>query len=117
MEQSFEVSSPAELDVRLAAGEIEVDAIEGATRVDVELIAHDEESQLLVDAARVEMHDQHGRPQLLVDVPQRRGGFNLGMLFGRQGITCRLRALRPHEVGRRGRAGHARRRQRLDRIR
>jgi hypothetical protein len=92
MQQSFEVSGPAELDVRLTSGEIEVEAIEGATRVDVELIAHDDESQQLVDAARVELHDHHGRPQVVVDVPQRRGGFNLGMLFGREGITCRLRA-------------------------
>jgi hypothetical protein len=92
MQQSFEVSGPAELDVRLTSGEIEVEAIEGATRVDVELIAHDEESQQLVDAARIELHDHHGRPQVVVDVPQRRSGFTLGLLFGRQGITCRLRA-------------------------
>ena len=92
MEQSFDVSSPAELDVRLASGEIEIQAIEGATRVDVELIAHDEESQQHVDAARIELHDNHGRPQVIVDVPQRRGSFSLGSFFGRQGITCRLRA-------------------------
>ena len=92
MQQSFEVSGPTELDVRLASGEIEVEAIEGATRVELELIAHDDESQQLVDATRVELHDHHGRPQVVVDVPQRRGSFNLGMLFGRQGITCRLRA-------------------------
>lgn len=91
MQQSFDVSGPAELDVRLASGEIAVEAIEGATRVDVELIAHDEESQQIVDATRVELHDHHGRPQVVVDVPQRRGGFSLGLLFGRQGITCRIR--------------------------
>ena len=28
---------------------------------------------------------------MLVDVPQKRGGFSLGNLFGRQGITCRVR--------------------------
>src|SRR5438552_3733069 len=67
MEQSFDVSSPAELDVRLASGEIEIQAIEGATRVDVELIAHDEESQQLVDAARIELHDHHGRPQVIAE--------------------------------------------------
>ena len=91
MEQSFDVSSPAELDVRLTSGEIEVEAIEGATRVEVQLIAHDEESQPLVDAARIELHDHHGRPQVIVDVPQRRSGFNFGFLLGRQGITCRIR--------------------------
>jgi len=92
MQQSFEVSGPAELDVRLASGEIEVETVEGATRVEVELIAHDEESQQHVDAARIELHDNHGRPQVIVDVPQRRGSFSLGSFFGRQGITCRLRA-------------------------
>jgi hypothetical protein len=92
MQQSFEVSGPAELDVRLASGEIQVEVVEGATRVELELIAHDDESQQLVDATRVDLHDHHGRPQVVVDVPQRRGSFNFGMLFGRQGITCRLRA-------------------------
>ena len=92
MQQSFEVSGPTELDVRLASGEIEVEVVEGATRVDLELIAHDDESQQLVDGTRVELHDHHGTPQVVVDVPHRRGGFNLGSLFGRQGITCRLRA-------------------------
>jgi Toastrack DUF4097 len=92
MQQSFEVSGPAELDVRLASGEIEVELIEGATRVELELIAHDDESQQLVDATRVELHEHQDRPQVIVDVPQRRGGFNFGLLFGRQGITCRLRA-------------------------
>jgi hypothetical protein len=92
MQKSFEVSGPAELDVRLASGEIEVEVVEGATRVELELIAHDDDSQQLVDAARVELHDHHGRPQLVVDVPLRRGGFNFGLLLGRQGITCRLRA-------------------------
>jgi Putative adhesin len=92
MQQSFEVQGPVELDVRLASGEIEVEAIEGLTRVEIEVIAHDDESQQLVDATRIELHDHHDRPEIIVDVPQRRGSFNLGMLFGRQGITCRLRA-------------------------
>jgi len=73
------------LEVKLASGEIEIDAsLEG--RAEVELIAHDEESQRLVDAARVELAGD----RLLVDVPQRRGGFSLGLVFGRHGITCRI---------------------------
>src|SRR6266487_2368294 len=91
MEQSFDVSSPPELDVRLASGEIEVETVEGGTRVEVTLTAHDEESQELVGAARVELHDNHGRPRMIVDVPQRRGGFSLGSFFGRQGVSCRIR--------------------------
>jgi hypothetical protein len=91
MQKSFPVTGPAELEVRLTAGEVEIDAVDGVDSVDVELIAHDEESQQLVDAARVELRDRHGRPEVIVDVPQRRGGFTLGSLFGRAGITCRIR--------------------------
>ena len=93
MQKSFDIDGPAEIDVRLAAGEIEVDpSLEG--RVEVELIAHDEESQRLVDDARVELHDR----RLTVDVPHKRGGgFSFALVFGRQGITCRIRC--PRESG------------------
>jgi DUF4097 and DUF4098 domain-containing protein YvlB len=93
MQRSFEIAGPAEVEVRLAAGEITVDpTLDG--RIEVELLAHDEESQRLVDEARVELHDRH----LLVDVPHKRGGaFNFGFVFGRSGITCRIRC--PHDSG------------------
>ena len=97
MQKTFAVTGPAELEVRLAAGEIEIEAVDGATSVDVELVANDEESQQLVDAARVELREQNDRPHVLVDVPQKRGGFSFGVLFGRSGITCRIRA--PHGSG------------------
>jgi DUF4097 and DUF4098 domain-containing protein YvlB len=91
MQKTFDVSGPVELDIRLAAGEIEIDAdLDG--RVDIELVAHDEESQALVEEARVELNERGGRPQVVVDVPKKRtGGFSLGMLFGREGVTCRIR--------------------------
>lgn len=93
MQKSFEIDGPAEIDVRLASGDIEVDATL-AGRVEVELIAHDEESQRLVDEARVELHDRH----LTVDLPHKRGsGFSFALVFGRQGITCRIRC--PHQSG------------------
>jgi len=95
MQKTFEVTGPVELEVRLASGEIEIEVAEGATTVDVELIAYDEESQQLVDEARVELREHHGRPHVVVDVPQKRGGFNFGFLFGRHGIVCRVRA--PHD--------------------
>ena len=91
MQKSFAVTGPAELEVRLNSGEIEIEAVDDATSVDVELIAYDEESQLLVDEARVELREHHGRPQVVVDVPQKRSGFSLGNLFSRQGISCRVR--------------------------
>jgi DUF4097 and DUF4098 domain-containing protein YvlB len=93
MQKTFEVHGPVGLDVRLNSGEIQVETANDPNRLELELIAHDEESQTLVDNARVELRDDHGKPQLLVDVPQRRGGgFNFGFLFGRHGITCRIHA-------------------------
>jgi DUF4097 and DUF4098 domain-containing protein YvlB len=93
MQKTFDVSGPAEIDVRLASGEIEVDpSLEG--RIELELIAHDEESQKLVDEARIELHDHHGRPQLVVDVPNKSRGFSFALVFGRSGISCRIRCPR-----------------------
>lgn len=86
MQKTFDIDGAAEIEVRLASGEIEVDpTLDG--RIEVELIAHDEESQRLVDDARIELNDRH----LLVDVPNKRGGFSFSLGFTRQGITCRIR--------------------------
>ena len=94
MQKSFEVQGPVELDVRLASGDIEVDpTAEG--RVEVELIAHDEESQLLIDHARIELSPGGHRPTIVVDVPQKKG-FSF-TLFGRSGVECRIRC--PHDSG------------------
>jgi hypothetical protein len=93
VQKTFDISAPVEVEVRLTSGEVEIDTTSGVTQIEVELIAHDEESQQLVDEARIDLHDGAGRPRLTVDVPQRRsGGFNFGFLFGRQGITCRVKA-------------------------
>jgi len=90
MQKAFDVSGPAEIDVRLASGDIEIDpTLDG--RIEVELVAHDEESQRLVDEARIELHDHHGRPQLIVDVPHKSRGFSFSLVFGRSGISCRVR--------------------------
>jgi DUF4097 and DUF4098 domain-containing protein YvlB len=97
MHKAFDVSGPVELDIRLVSGEIEIDPmLEG--RVEIDLTAHDEESQALIDSARIELQERHGRPQVLVDVPRRKGvSFSLGMIFGQQGITCRVRC--PEDSG------------------
>jgi Toastrack DUF4097 len=86
MQKTFVIDGPAQIEVRLASGEIEVDPT-AVDSVEVELTAHDEDSQRLVDDARVELRDR----TLIVDVPHKRGGFNWGLMFGRQGITCRIR--------------------------
>jgi DUF4097 and DUF4098 domain-containing protein YvlB len=94
MHQSFEVAGPVELEIRLASGDIDVDtSLDG--RVEVELTAHDEESQRLVDSARIELRDGGSRATIVVDVPQKKG-FGLS-LFGRSGIDCRIRC--PEESG------------------
>ena len=86
MQKTFETSGPVSLDLRIPSGEIVVDAtLEG--RVELELTAHDEESQALVDAARVEFRSN----QLVVDVPSKGRGFGIGFFFGRTGISCRVR--------------------------
>ena len=97
MQKTFEVQGPVEVEVRIPSGDIEVDATSDG-RVDVELIAHDDESQRLVDEARVELQDRHGRPSVIVELPNKRGsGFGFSLGFGRSGITCRIRC--PHESG------------------
>ncbi|HEY6961549.1 MAG TPA: DUF4097 family beta strand repeat-containing protein [Gaiellaceae bacterium] len=92
MQKTFDVDGAVELEIRLTSGEIEVDpTLDG--RVEIELIAHDEESQRLVDNARIEL--SHGpRPKVLVDVPHKKG-FGISFSFGRSGIDCRVRC--PHD--------------------
>jgi hypothetical protein len=90
MQKTFEVTGPVELDLRLVRGEIEIDpTLDG--RVEIDLTAHDDESQRLVDEARVELHDHADRQRVIVDVPRRGGGLSFGIVFGRSGITCRVR--------------------------
>jgi len=86
MQKTFDINGPAQIEVRLASGEIVVDpTLED--HIEVELTAHDDESQRLVDDARIELNDG----QLIVDVPNKRGGFSFSLGFTRQGITCRIR--------------------------
>ena len=74
MRKEFDVAGPVELDIRLASGEIEIDpTLDG--RVEVELTADDEESQRLIDNARIELQERQGRPEVVLDVPQRKGSF------------------------------------------
>ncbi len=91
MQKTFEVTGPVELELRLASGEMEIDPTLGG-RVEIELSALDEESQRLVDEARIELQGHGDEQRVIVDVPHRRsGGFSFGLVFGRSGITCRVR--------------------------
>ena len=93
MQKEFHIEGTPRLDIRLASGEIEIDAT-GDGPVEVELTAHDEDSQRLVDDARVERDGD----TIVVDVPNKRGGFSLGAMFGRSGVNCRVRCPRGTEV-------------------
>jgi len=92
MQKEFQVTGPIEAEITLAAGDVVVETRpEGA--VEVELVGHDEESQRLIEAARVELQGS----RLIVDVPQKRGrGF--AIVFGRGGIDCRVRCLEGSSV-------------------
>jgi DUF4097 and DUF4098 domain-containing protein YvlB len=82
MQKTFEITGPVDLDVTLASGELEVLPGTDGT-VDVELVAHDADSQELVDNATVELR---GR-ELVVALPDRRGWK---LSFGNRGITCTI---------------------------
>jgi DUF4097 and DUF4098 domain-containing protein YvlB len=72
MRKTFETHEPLSVDVRIAAGELRLDAVEtGETEVEVEPL--DDAAEELIDAVRVELR---GR-DLAVEMPERRG------LFGR----------------------------------
>jgi DUF4097 and DUF4098 domain-containing protein YvlB len=89
MEKSFDVSRPVRLDIVLSSGTIEIDpTLEG--KVDVELIAHDSESQQLVDSARVELRGSGERPEIVIHVPARQRSWALASLLSRQTISCRV---------------------------
>ena len=89
MQKSFEVNGPVRLDVHLSSGLIEVEpTLDG--RVEVELTAHDSESQELVDAARVELRGNGDRQEVIVDVPSRPRSWSLSNLLSRQTISCRV---------------------------
>ena len=81
MQKTFEISGPVDLNVELTAGDIVV--VPGRDgSVEVELMAHDAESQELVDSATVELR---GR-EVFVQMQQKRSWFN----FNRRSITCTI---------------------------
>ena len=86
MKKTFQTEGPLQLNIELASGDIRIDAVADGG-AEVELVAHDPTAQELVDAATVELR---GR-ELVIHVPQRRGGFSLSGLLGGGGISCSVR--------------------------
>jgi hypothetical protein len=89
MQKTFETPGQVTLDLRIPTGEISIDPTL-PDRVELDLIAHDEESERLLEEARIESRQTGGGYEVLVDVPSKRN-FGLSALFGRTGITCRVR--------------------------
>lgn len=88
MEQTFETPGPLTIDIHLSAGNISLET-HPEPRTEVRLEGLDEESRKLVAEARVELLELHGRQELVIDVPERKGwgGFFLG---GRGGFDLRV---------------------------
>lgn len=86
MQKEFHIEGIPQVEIKLASGDIEIDpSLDG--QVEVELTAHDEDSQRLVDDARIERSGN----TVSIEVPNKRSGFSLGSMFGRSGISCRVR--------------------------
>jgi len=87
MQKTFETQRPLRLDIRVPNGDVVLEpGREGTT--EVELIGHDEASSQAVEEARVELVDNGHR--VVIDVNPRSTSF-FGMVFGRAGVTCRVR--------------------------
>ncbi len=87
MQKTFETAEPLKLDLRIPAGEIVIETgTDGETTLELE--GHDDASNQAVQDARIELAD-NGR-RLIVDVNYKSSGI-LGLVFGRGGVTCRVR--------------------------
>lgn len=87
MQKTFETNGPLKLDLRIPAGEILIEpGREGV--IELELEGHDDASQQAVEDARVELADNGQR--LIVDVNHKSSSI-FGLVFGRTGISCRIR--------------------------
>jgi DUF4097 and DUF4098 domain-containing protein YvlB len=88
MHRTFETPGPLTVAIELAAGDVSIETHAGS-QTDVELEGLDEESQRLVDEARVELRDPPGGQELLIRVPERKGwGIFLG---SRRGFSLQVR--------------------------
>ena len=87
MQKTFETNGPLKLDLRIPAGEIVIEAgREGVTELELE--GYDDASRTAVEEARAELADNGHR--LIVDVSHK-GSSLLGLVFGRNGVSCRIR--------------------------
>jgi Putative adhesin len=87
MQKTFETYGPLRLDIRVPSGEVLIEpGREGVTELELE--GHDDASRQAIEEARVELVDNGHR--LVIDVNPRSSSF-LGFVFGRNGVTCRVR--------------------------
>lgn len=80
MKKSFQTPGPLALDIRLAAGSIDLETAEtGETDVEVEPM--DSAARELIDDVRVELRDAREGQELRIEVPERRGFFGRNPSF------------------------------------
>jgi DUF4097 and DUF4098 domain-containing protein YvlB len=73
---TFETPAPFRLDLRNPSGEIHVEVVESLeTTVEVRALRDGDEERRVLAATRVELRERGGRPEVLVEVPPRKGGL------------------------------------------
>jgi hypothetical protein len=83
--QSFHTPAPVALRLRVPAGEIEIETVEGEeTTVEIRPLRNDEATLAAVEETRIDVRGRHsGGHEVRVEVPERGSTSRLGFLFSR----------------------------------
>jgi DUF4097 and DUF4098 domain-containing protein YvlB len=91
--ETFHTPGALTLDLRVPSGEIALESVDGEeTVVELRISGFGEESQELLESARIELRQRGDGHEVLVDVPRKRRG--MGLIFDR--ADYRLRVTAPH---------------------
>ena len=94
VQETYATPGPVRLDVRVPAGEVALEAVDGGeTALELQPLRDDEVSRKAVETARVELRERHeGGQEVIVDVSDETSGWRL---FSR-GAEVSLRIRCPH---------------------
>ncbi len=82
--QTFQTPGSLTLRLRVPAGEVEVETVDGAaTQVEIIPLRRDEASEAAVEETRIDLRQSGDGHELRVDVPERGATGRLGFLFSR----------------------------------
>lgn len=86
--ETFDTPGEVALDLRVAAGRIDIEAVQGSTTTEIELDARgsDEEVNEVLEEARIEARERRGGYEVIVHIQDRR---RLGLAFWRK-VEVRL---------------------------